>query len=94
MMSLRKRLELARDLLARGWIRGQYRSFQKGVECYCASAALSMARTGTSEYLDATPAELKALGFDDPRDIVRWNDDKRRTQASVVRRFNKAINSL
>lgn len=94
----KKVLEVARDLVAKGWVQGTFREFKAdGSVCYCAIGAMDEAKTLTELHPWGITAKFAAvIGVDlvaqwNDALVAQWNDAPVRTQAEVVAAFDKAI---
>jgi hypothetical protein len=99
-------LRQARELLKTGWCQHQLHKRVKGVDCYCAQSALSIAATGAlwRSYWEMEPlyALLESLvRRTDPsidplvtNALSAFNDTPGRTQAEVLALFDQAIREI
>jgi hypothetical protein len=97
MVDIADKLAEARKLIERGWTQGQYARGKSGkavdehgrhAVCFCALGAL---RRATGNYWDNGPeTRLLRSAIGSKKDVIDWNDAKRRTQAQVIEAFKRA----
>lgn len=102
-MSVKKILQKARKLIAKGWTQGAFARNDRGwsvgnnspdAQCFCAVGAIRTAagwdgNAPMGEYREALSAVRAATGSRLP--IPSWNDNAKRTKEDVLAAFDKAI---
>ncbi len=103
---LEKIMRLAKKLVKKGWVKGNFEEEVDGKPCYCADGALGLAEARVDENVDnydgtgATPSThdfFRQAGMSPAArknfcgSVFNWNDHPKRTQAQVVAAFDRAI---
>lgn len=93
-------LKAARALIARGWCQGAAAKDRKGVNvacddptavCHCVIGAINAAAPQIDDAIVCTSLLLIAVGVKSETELIEWHDAYERTQADVLKAFDKAI---
>jgi hypothetical protein len=90
----------AKQLIASGWTQHAASRETNGKVLYCSTGALCVAANPSADYASTTAyigaiwALDSVIGAGSPGSIVKWNDERGRTQAEVLAVFDRAISKL
>jgi len=85
-----KRLQIARDRVAAGWVQHTGLQSRNGRTHYCASMAV-LYQGHNAGLEEAIESLCRAIGVTALNHVPTWNDAPDRTQAEVVAAYDRAI---